>query len=116
MVGEANPMPLLSPTFSSREEFIVGQSQRAPVPYKQLDLWHTCDTVIVRHELFPCLRGANPRPIVGMLYMRTTPAPVGNRFPYYIQTIYSEFDVVTYLTDLIEAGACPYPTTPSLTP
>ncbi|KAI5264533.1 hypothetical protein E4T47_08742 [Aureobasidium subglaciale] len=35
-------------TFSSKADFLAGQGAQPPVPFEILDLWHTCDTVILR--------------------------------------------------------------------
>ena len=42
------PQALGSATFTSRAAFIKGQSGQAPIPWENLNIWNTCDTVIVR--------------------------------------------------------------------
>jgi hypothetical protein len=35
-------------TFASKADFLAGQGAQPPVPFKILNLWNTCDTVIIR--------------------------------------------------------------------
>jgi hypothetical protein len=106
-------VPPLSPMFTSRKEYIrnyFGKNAMFPVPYTQLDLWYACDTVIIRCKIAPLAKVGNFQPIISMVDLRTTPAPPGNRYPYYIKTAYEEFDYVTYLAAARDSNLCPSPT------
>ncbi|KAF2718378.1 hypothetical protein K431DRAFT_287661 [Polychaeton citri CBS 116435] len=92
--GEPGDIPLLSPTFSSLEQFKAGQSAQPPIPFDQLNIWHSCDTVIIRWY------SNMDVPVPGIIVMETCPAPAGNQFPYQISTVYSEFNSGAWLLDL----------------
>lgn len=100
-------LPLLSPTFSSRAQFETGQGQQAPINFNQLDIWHNCNTVFIRWETTNTANITNVKPVVGLINMQTCKAPQGNKYPYYIDTVYSEFDSGAWLQNLIAAGDCP---------
>jgi hypothetical protein len=101
-------LPLLSPSFSNRTQFITGQGQQAPINFNQLNIWHSCDTVMIRWETTNTVTNiTNIRPVVGMITMETCEAPQGNAYPRYIDTVYSEFDAGAWLQNLVDAGFCP---------
>lgn len=99
-------LPLLSPTFSNRTQFELGQGQQPPINFQQLNIWHSCDSVIIRWETTNTANITNVKPVVGMITMETCPAPQGNTYPYYIDTVYSEFDAGAWLQNLQAAGIC----------
>jgi hypothetical protein len=100
-------LPLLSPSFTNRSAFELGQGQQAPINFNQLDIWHSCDTVVIRWETTNTANITNVRPVVGIIVMETSQAPAGNQYPYYIQNVYSEFDAAAWLENIVEAGFCP---------
>ncbi|KAK5118913.1 hypothetical protein LTR62_000124 [Meristemomyces frigidus] len=106
----ALPLPLLGPSFTNRSSFELGQGQQAPINFHQLQLWHSCETVVIRWETTNTANITNVRPVVGMITMETCEAPAGNLYPYYIDTVYSEFDAAAWLANLQDAGFCPLPT------
>ncbi|KXL48285.1 hypothetical protein M433DRAFT_138071 [Acidomyces richmondensis BFW] len=99
-------LPLLNPTFSNRTQFELGQGQQQPINFQQLNIWHSCDSVIIRWETTNTANIPNVKPVVGMITMETCPAPQGNEYPYYIDTVYSEFDAGAWLQNLQAAGIC----------
>lgn len=102
----AQPLPLLAPTFSNRAQFETGQGQQPPINFKQLNIWHNCDTVMIRWETTNTANISDVKPVVGLITMETCKAPRGNQYPYYIDTVYSEFDAGAWLQNLQEAGIC----------
>lgn len=106
--SKALTLPLLSASFTNRTTFIGGQGQQAPINFNQLNIWHSCDTVVIRWETTNTVTNiTNVRPVVGMITLETCPAPAGNAYPYYIDTVYSEFDAGAWLQNLYDAGICP---------
>lgn len=105
--SNAVSLPLMNPTFSSRTQFEGGQGQQAPINFIQLNLWHSCDTVIIRWETTNTANITNVKPVAGIITLETAPAPTGNQYPYYIHTVYSEFDAGAWLQNIQEAGLCP---------
>ncbi|KAK3680075.1 hypothetical protein LTR78_000452 [Recurvomyces mirabilis] len=103
----AHTLPLLSPSFTNRSSFELGQGQQAPINFYQLQMWHSCDTVIVRWETTNTANITNVRPVVGIITMETCEAPAGNQYPYYVDTVYSEFDAAAWLSNIRDAGFCP---------
>ncbi|KAK3114244.1 hypothetical protein LTR53_007640 [Teratosphaeriaceae sp. CCFEE 6253] len=115
MQAVAAKLPLLGPSFTNRTAFQEGQGQQAPINFYQLNMWHSCDTVIIRWETTNTANITGVRPVVGLISMETTKAPEGNEFPYYIATVYSEFDAAAWLKNIVEAGFCGTPATANST-
>jgi len=115
MQAVAAKLPLLGPSFTNRTTFEAGQGQQAPINFFQLNMWHSCDTVIIRWETTNTANITGVRPVVGLISMETTQAPAGNKFPYYISTVYSEFDSSAWLKNIVEAGFCGTPATANAT-
>jgi len=99
-------LPLLAPTFSSREQFETGQGQQPAINFKQLGIWNTCNTVIIRWETTNTAPIPTPRPVVGVIIMEVEKAPAGNQYPWIIKEVFSEFDSGAWLQNLEEAGIC----------
>jgi len=99
-------LPLLSPSFTNRSSFELGQGQQAPINFNQLDIWHSCDAVTIRWETTNTANITNVKPVVGIIVMETCQAPYGNEYPYYIDTVYSEFDAGAWLQNIEAAGFC----------
>jgi len=106
-------LPLLSPTFSNRTQFEEGQGQQAPINFQQLKLWHNCDTVMIQWKTTNTANITNVQPVIGLITMETCQAPAGNEYPYYIDTVYSEFDSATWLQNIQAAGYCSPPAGPA---
>jgi len=104
-------LPLLSATFNNLTSFEKGQGQQAPINFFQQEIWHNCDTVIIRWETTNTAPIANPKPVVGLITMETCQAPRGNQYPFLIDTVYSEFDSGAWLENLEQAGICSTNTT-----
>ncbi|KAH0370488.1 hypothetical protein KCU65_g2459, partial [Aureobasidium melanogenum] len=59
-------------TFTSKAEFLAGQGAQPPVPFKILNLWNTCNTVIIRW-----LSAQTPLPVQGISIASVVPAIAG---------------------------------------
>lgn len=105
-------LPLLAPTFSNRTQFMIGQGQQPAINFQQLNIWHSCDTVIIRWETTNTANITDVKPVIGLISMETVRAPRGNPYPYLIDTVYSEFDAGAWLQNLQEAGICGAAATP----
>ena len=99
-------LPLLAPTFTDRAHFETGQGQQPSINFKQLNIWHTCDTVIIRWETTNTANITDVKPVVGLITMETCKAPAGSQYPFLIDAVYSEFDAGAWLQNLVEAGIC----------
>jgi len=103
-----------SPTFSSRKAFIQGQSGQAPIAFNILNVWHNCDTVILRWN------GPNPgtvtpeEAVTGIIVLEVV-AGNAHQEPWVIQTTYSEFNSGAWLYDLgvFVPPQCPPPPPPT---
>lgn len=102
----AKPLPLLAPTFSSREEFKIGQGQQPSINFERLNLWHSCDTVIFRWKTTNTAPIPEPKPVVGIISLEVVKNTNGGEYPWLIDTVYSEFDSGAWLQNLVEAGIC----------
>lgn len=115
-------LPLLAPTFTTREEFMIGQGQQPLINFEQLNIHHDCKSVTIRWKttntapITPTL--ANPRPVVGIILLEVVKAPAGNQYPWIVETAYSEFDAAAWLQNLEQAGGIcagtPNPSSPPL--
>ncbi|KAI6807116.1 hypothetical protein KC332_g11500 [Hortaea werneckii] len=99
-------LPLLAPTFSNRTQFEIGQGQQPLINFNQLNIWHSCDTVIIRWETTNTANITDVKPVVGLISMETVKAPSNNEYEYWVDTVYSEFDAGAWLQNLQEAGIC----------
>jgi len=93
--GCQGPMALGQPTFNNLTEFEAGQSAQPPIPFEQLNLWHTCDTVIIRWR-----SAQTPEIVTGNIVMEAEEAPAGSQYPWKISTVYSEFNSGAWLVNL----------------
>ncbi|KAK0872160.1 hypothetical protein LTR87_012556 [Friedmanniomyces endolithicus] len=101
--------------FNNLTQFENGQGQQAPINFYQLNMWHSCDTVIIRWETTNTANITGVRPVVGLISMETVEAPTGNLYPYQISTVYSEFDSAAWLANIEAAGFCAPPANASIT-
>jgi hypothetical protein len=95
------PATLGTATFSSRKAFIQGQSTQAPITFNILNLWHNCDTVIIRWTT-PNPGTVSPEEeVTGIIVIEAVRNPnVGSSEPWLIQTVFSEFNSGAWLYDL----------------
>jgi len=100
--GCTGPVALTTPTFTSRKAFIAGQSSQPPIPFKILNLWHTCSTVIIRWRASaPGTITTTQEPVTGIIVLETQPNKnKASDQPYLIQTVFSEFNSGAWLYDL----------------
>jgi hypothetical protein len=99
-------LPLLSATFSSRQQFETGQGQQPKINFKQLNLEYNCKSITIRWETTNTAPIPTPRPVVGIILLEVEQAPAGNKFPWIVKTVYSEFDSGAWLQNLEQAGIC----------
>lgn len=103
----AKPLDLLAPTFTSRDMFKTGQGQQPSINFERLQLWHSCNTAIVRWMTTNTAPIPNPKPVVGLISMEVVKNQNANaEYPWLIDTVYSEFDAGAWLQNLVEAGIC----------
>ncbi|KAM0716391.1 hypothetical protein Q7P37_007836 [Cladosporium fusiforme] len=102
----AQPLPLLAPTFTSREQFKLGQGQQPPINFELLNLWHSCSTVNLRWKTTNTANITDVKPVVGIIALEVFKNDNGGQYPWLIQTVYSEFDSGAWLQNLVEAGIC----------
>jgi hypothetical protein len=102
----AKPLDLLAPTFTSLEQFKIGQGQQPSINFERLNLWHSCDTVIIRWKTTNTAPIPNPKPVVGLISMEVIKNQNATTYPWLIDTVYSEFDAGAWLQNLVEAGIC----------
>jgi len=89
-------------TFASKADFLAGQGAQPPVPFEILNLWNTCDTVIIRW-----LSAQSPLPVQGISIATVQPAPEGQgggfgvgSQKWQINKIVAEFNSGAWLGDL----------------
>ncbi|KAK3691778.1 hypothetical protein LTR37_018436 [Vermiconidia calcicola] len=88
--GCESPVPLGPPFCTDRECFKAGQGAQPDVPFEQVNMWHTCDTVVLRW------RSALTQLVTGIAVLEVVPSSAG-REPYLIENIYSEFNSAAWL-------------------
>jgi len=93
--GCTGPQPLGAATFTSRASFEAGQGSQPDIPFQILNLWHTCDTVVIRWRT-----ALTPEFVTGIIVMETTYEPNNAAEPFKINTVYSEFNSGAWLVDL----------------
>lgn len=81
-------------TFATKAAFLAGQGSQPNVPFKILNLWHTCDTVIIRWVATP-----GPQEVQGFDAILVQPSTNGFQ-PYQLKTVYGEFNSGAWLADL----------------
>ena len=99
--GCTTPKTLGTATFTSRAQFISGQSGQAPIPFTILQLWNTCDTVIMRWTSSSPAPHSPEEEVTGIIVLETVPnSQLLSSQPYLINTVYSEFNSGAWLVDL----------------
>lgn len=101
--GCAGPFPLGAPTFTNRTSFISAQSHQAPIPFTILNLWNTCNTVILRWRSSPGPGFVKPEQAVTGIIVLETQASLNQSSsePFLISTVYSEFNSGAWLVDIV---------------
>ena len=93
------PVPLGSATFASRKAFIQGQSAQQPITFNILNLWHNCDTVIIRWQT-PNPGTVQPaEQVTGIIVIEVVQGSSSSE-PWLINTVYSEVNSGAWLYDL----------------
>ena len=100
--ASAQTLPLLAPTFSSREQFKTGQGEQPPIHFTQLGIHHDCNSVTIRWSSDNTAPIPNPRPVVGLILLETELTNQG----WKVNTAFSEFDSGAWLQNLEEWGIC----------
>lgn len=94
-------VPLTSPTFTSRKEFIDGQSSQPPIPFRILKMWHNCDAVFMRWRSGKPGTVKPEQPVTGIIAIDAVPNPKAKSDqPWLMKTVYSEFNSGAWLYDL----------------
>lgn len=88
------PFQLGEPTFDSLEAFKEGQGSQPPIPFEILQLWHTCDTVVIRWRT--TVQEGATQIVTGIIVMETE----YKDGDFLIDTVYSEFNSGAWLVDL----------------
>ena len=103
----AQPLPLLSATFSNRAQFEQGQGEQPPINFEQLNLWYNSNSVTIRWKTTNTAPIPNPKPVIGLISMEVVKNQNASaEYPWLIDTVYSEFDAGAWLQNLVEAGIC----------
>ncbi|EME84039.1 uncharacterized protein MYCFIDRAFT_195207 [Pseudocercospora fijiensis CIRAD86] len=102
----AQPLPLLSATFSTRAQFEQGQGEQPPINFEQLNLWYNPNSVTIRWKTTNTVNLTDAKPVIGLITMEVVKAVDSTVYPYQISTVYSEFDSGAWLQNLQEAGIC----------
>ena len=93
------PQTLGDPTFASRAAYFAAARNQAPTPFEILNIWFTCDTVIVRWRAiapYAGVTGVTPQEdVTGIVVIETTPNPSSESQPFRFETIYSEVSVTS---------------------
>lgn len=88
------PQTLGEATFDSRAAYFAAARDQAPTPFEILNIWFTCDTVIVRWRAiapYAGVTGVTPQEdVTGIVVIETTPNPSSETQPFRFETIYSE--------------------------
>ncbi len=67
---------------------MAGQGSQPAIPFKILNLYHTCDTVIIRwRSQGP---GQEPEPVTGIIVIEAEYQANDTTDPWLIKTVYSE--------------------------
>jgi hypothetical protein len=88
------------PVFTNRDDFIAGQSTQPTVTFRQLNLWVTCRTAILRWEMSDMGGEVAGLPVTGIAVFETLPAPDGAPFPWLVHRLFAEFNVGLWLKQL----------------
>ncbi|KXT18255.1 hypothetical protein AC579_2904 [Pseudocercospora musae] len=102
----AQPLPLLSATFSNRAQFEQGQGEQPPINFEQLNLWYNSNSVTIRWKTTNTANITDVKPVVGLITMEVVKSVDSTQYPHQISTVYSEFDSGAWLQNLQEAGIC----------
>lgn len=76
---------------------MAGQGSQPDIPFDILNLWHTCDTVIIRWRT--TVSSGAPEFVTGIIVMETEHQKSTSE-PFLIKTVYSEFNSGAWLVDL----------------
>lgn len=63
-----------------------------------MNIWHTCKDVIIRWST--SIAAGAPEEVTGIIVAECEQAPKGNKYPWVIKTVYSEFNSGAWLVDL----------------
>ena len=87
-----------SATFDSLDSFKAGQGAQAPIPFELLNFWYGCDSVFIRWR--STIQDGAPEFVTGIIVIEAVQAPAGNKYPWLINTVYSEFNSGAWLVDV----------------
>jgi len=96
--GCKGPQALGEATFDSRVAFEAGQGSQPNIPFELLNLWHTCDTVVIRWRT--TVDSTATQFVTGIIVLETEYNKNSTDQPFLIDTVYSEFNSGAWLVDL----------------
>jgi hypothetical protein len=73
---------------------MAGQGGQPSIPFEILNLWHTCDTVVIRWR-----SAQSPEPVTGIIVIEVEHQK-SDTTPWLIKTVYSEFNSGAWLVNL----------------
>ncbi|KAM3417825.1 hypothetical protein BST61_g6050 [Cercospora zeina] len=86
-------------TVTSREEYMAAQSTQPNIPFNIMNVWHNCNTVIMRWQSPEAAKAVQPVALVtGLVVMEVCQG--GGQEPWIIETVYAEFNSGAWLYDL----------------
>jgi hypothetical protein len=76
-------------------EYEEGQGSQPAIAFRQLNMWHNCNTVFLRwrYEM-------EPETLTAITILETAPAEAGSIFPWVITKAYDEFNSGAWLVNL----------------
>ncbi|KAK4505983.1 hypothetical protein PRZ48_003948 [Zasmidium cellare] len=109
--GTNCPPPLGSTTFNGRTAFEAGQGSQPNMPFTILNVYHDCTNVFVRWKFDQTVQ--SPQQVQGISVLGTTLNTDLTKLltqPYLIKTVYAEFNVGAFITNLGYYHGTPPPT------
>jgi hypothetical protein len=83
----AKPLDLLAASFTSREQFKIGQGQQPAINFNRLNIWPGCTSVNIRWMTTNTAPIPNPKPVVGLIAMEVVKNTLaGAEYPWLIST------------------------------
>ncbi|KAF2211872.1 hypothetical protein CERZMDRAFT_42226 [Cercospora zeae-maydis SCOH1-5] len=87
------------PSVTSREQYQAGQSSQPNIPFNIKNVWHNCNTVIMRWQSPEAANAVQPVQLVtGLIVMEVCKGD--GQEPWIIDTAYAEFNSGAWLYDL----------------
>lgn len=91
-----------SPTFGSQAQLIAMQGTQANIPFRILNVWHDCDTVIVRW-----VSALKPQQVQGIDVLEVSKSGKKPQSDWVIESVFGEFNSGAWLIDEGCSVSCP---------